>query len=231
MIAIIDDATKRVLYAQLHDAESTDSVLTALRDVIGTHGIPMSLYTDRARWAFFTKTAGGRVEEKKPTQVGRALAKLGVEHIPSYSPQGRGRGERLNRTLQDRAVNELRLAGIRTVEAANRYLREKFIPDYETRFTRPPRDASSAFVPAGNVELDQVLCHEEERIVTQDNVASFEGVKLQLHKQPGRRTCAGMHVLVRRHVDGAYSVWRATELLGRFDSKGRVVVIRKAIAA
>ena len=231
LIAVCDDATKRLLYAQLHDAESTAVVLTALGDVVGTHGIPMALYTDRARWAFFTKTAGGRVEEKHPTQVGRALVKLGVEHIPSYSPQARGRGERLNRTLQDRLVNELRLAKIRTVEAANRYLREKFIPDYDARFSRTPRDPASAFVPVRSVELDQVLCHEEERTVGQDNVVSFEGTKLQLSKQPGRRSCAGMRVLVRRHIDGSHSVWRATELLGRFDGKGRAIALPKALLA
>jgi len=231
LIAVCDDATKRLLYAQLHDAESTAVVLTALGDVVGTHGIPMALYTDRARWAFFTKTAGGRVEEKHPTQVGRALVKLGVEHIPSYSPQARGRGERLNRTLQDRLVNELRLAKIRTVEAANRYLREKFIPDYDARFSRTPRDPASAFVPVRSVELDQVLCHEEERTVGQDNVVSFEGTKLQLSKQPGRRSCAGMRVLVRRHIDGSHSVWRATERLGRFDGKGRAIALPKALLA
>jgi transposase len=231
MIAILDDATKRLLYAQLHDAESTATVLAGLRDVIGTHGIPMALYTDRARWAFITKTAGGRVEEKQRTQVGRALAKLGVEHIPSYSPQARGRGERLNRTLQDRLVNELRLAGIRTVEAANRYLREKFIPDYEARFARAPRDPASAFVPVRGVDLDQVLCHEEERTVGQDNVVGFEGKSLQLAKQPGRRSCAGMRVLIRRHIDAGYSVWRGTELLGHFDAKGRAIALPKALLA
>jgi hypothetical protein len=215
----------------LHEAESTDVVLKALRDVIAKHGIPIALYTDRARWAFFTKTAGGRVEPGHPTQVGRALAKLGVEHIPSYSPQARGRGERLNRTLQDRLVNELRLAGIRTVEAANRYLREQFIPDYDARFSRAPRDAASAFVPAHGVDLDQVLCHEQERVVGQDNVVSFEATKLQLAKQPGRRSCAGMRVLVRRHVDGTHSVWRSAELLGRFDRKGRAVPLPRPIAA
>jgi hypothetical protein len=228
LIAVCDDATKRLLYAQLHDAESTATVLTALRDVVGAHGVPMSLYTDRARWAFFTPRAGARVDEKHPTQVGRALAKLGVEHIPSYSPQARGRGERLNRTLQDRLVNELRLAGVRTVEAANRYLREKFIPDYDARFGRAPRDPSSAFVPARGVDLDQVLCDEKERTVGQDNVVGFEGMNLQLAKQPGRRSCAGMRVLVRHHVDGTYSVWRVTDLLGRFDAKGRPVALPKA---
>lgn len=223
MIAVIDDATKRLLYAQLHAAESTDTVLAALRAVIAVEGVPMALYTDRARWAFITKTAGGRVEADKLTQVGRALKRLGVEHIPAYSPQARGRGERLNRTLQDRLVNELRVAGIRTVEAANRYIRERFIPDYNARFTRPPRDPESAFVPVAGVDLDQVLCHEEERVVGQDNVVQLEGAKLQIGRQAGRRSCAGMRVIARRHIDGSYSVWRSSELLGRFDAKGRVV--------
>ena len=221
MIAVLDDATKHLLYAQLHPSETTDAVLEALHEVVSTEGIPMSLYTDRARWAFVTKKAGDRVDEKQLTEVGRALHRLGVEHIPSYSPQGRGRGERLNRTLQDRLVNELRVAGVRTVERANQYLRKHFIPDYNVRFTRPPSDPSSAFVAAGNIDLDQVLCHEDERVVAKDNVVQFGTVKLQLQKQPGRPSCAGMRVIVRRHLDGTHTVWQGQKLLGRFDSKGR----------
>ena len=98
----------------------------------------MALYTDRAGWAFHTPTAGGRVDRTHLTVVGRILARLGIEHIPSYSPQARGRVERLNRTLQGRLVNELRVAGIATLEAANAYLREQFIADYNSEFTRPP---------------------------------------------------------------------------------------------
>ncbi len=119
LLHVIDDATKQVLYAQLVAHESTATVMTALRQVLQTHGLPMALYTDRAHWAFHTPTAGAGPDRQKLTQVGRALAQLGIEHIPAYSPQARGRSERVNRTLQDRLVNELRVAAIHTVAAAN----------------------------------------------------------------------------------------------------------------
>ncbi len=138
LLHVLDDATKRLLYAQLWPAETTEAVMTALREVFQTWGLPIALYTDRAGWAFHTPKAGGKVDPSRLTQVGRALQALGIEHIPSYSPKARGRSERLNGTLQDRVVNELRLAGITTVEAANAYLRESFLPDYNATFTRPP---------------------------------------------------------------------------------------------
>src|SRR5205814_6941315 len=121
MIVIVDDATKQVLYAELRDGgESVAAIMIALRVVLERHGLPMALYTDRAHWAAHTPTAGGAVDRRHPTQVGRALARLGIEHILGYSPQARGRSERVNRTRQDRLVNELRLAGVTTVAAANR---------------------------------------------------------------------------------------------------------------
>src|SRR6266702_4049698 len=123
LLQSIDDATKRVLYAQRVPAESTATVMTALWTILETHGLPQALYTDRAGWAFYTPKAGEPVDRDKLTQVGRALARLGIEHIPAYSPQARGRSERLNRTFQDRLINELRVAGISTVSAANRCLR------------------------------------------------------------------------------------------------------------
>jgi len=221
LIAVIDDATKRLLYAQLWPGETTEAVMTALRTVFLTYGLPMALYTDRAGWAFATPTAGGRVDPAQLTQVGRALRHLGIEHIPAYSPQARGRGERLNRTLQGRLVNELRVVGITTLEAANAYLREQFLPDYQAQFTRPPADPASAFVPAGEVDLDQILCHEESRVVGQDNVVAFARVALQLPKQPGRRSCAGLRVTVRRHLSGVHTVWRGPQCLGHYDAGGR----------
>jgi len=220
LIAVLDDATKRLLYAQLWPAETLQAVMSALAHVVRTVGLPLALYTDRAGWAFHTPKAGGPVDRDHLTHVGRALARLGIEHIGAYSPQARGRGERLNRTLQDRLVNELRLAGITSLEAANAYLRERFIADYNATFTRSPADPTSAFVPLGAVDLDQLLCEEEERVVGQDNVVSFEGVPLQLAKQPGRPTCAGLRVVVRRHFDGSYSVWRGPHCLGRFAAEG-----------
>jgi transposase len=222
LVTTLDDATKRLLNAQLWPEETTRAVLAALRVILKTCGLPMALYTDRAGWAFHTPTAGGRVDRTHLTVVGRILARLGIEHIPSYSPQARGRVERLNRTLQGRLVNELRVAGITTLEAANVYLREQFIPDYNTEFTRPPADPASAFVPLdAALDLDQLLADEAERVVGRDNVVSFEGIALQLAKQPGRRSCAGLRVTVRRHLSGVHTVWRGPQCLGHYDAQGR----------
>jgi hypothetical protein len=186
MIVVVDDATKRVLYAALRDGgESVAAIMAALRAVLETYGLPMALYTDRAHWAAHTPTAGGGVDRRHPTQVGRALARLGIEHILGYSPQARGRSERANRTLQGRLVNELRLAGITTAAAANRYLRDRFLPAFNAEFARPPADPASAFVPLGRVELDQILCLEDQRVVARDNVVTSDLVPLQLAKQPG----------------------------------------------
>ena len=221
-IVVVDDATKQVLYAERREGgESVAALLTALRAVLERYGLPMALYTDRAHWAAHTPTAGGPVDRRHPTQVGRALARLGIEHILGYSPQARGRSERANRTLQGRLVNELRLAGITTVAAANRYLRTRFLPAFNAEFARPPADPASAFVPLGAVDLDQILCVQDERVVGRDNVVTADRVVLQLAKQPGRRTCAGLRVLVRRHLSGQHSVWYGSRCLGRFDLHGR----------
>jgi len=224
LIAVVDDATKQVLYAEFTEGgESSAAVLTALRAVLTTWGLPMSLYTDRAHWAAHTPVAGGAADRTKLTQVGRALAHLGIEHILGYSPQARGRSERMNRTLQDRLVNELRVEGITTPAAANRYVRERFLPEFNAEFRRPPTDPASAFVPLGRVDLEQILCHQDERVVGRDNTVVLDGVVLQLAKQAGRRTCAGLRVLVRRHLDGRHSVWLGSRRLGLYDARGRTV--------
>src|SRR4029450_6636008 len=103
---------------------------------------------------------------------------------------------------------------------ANTYLREHFIPEYNVTFTRPPADPAAAFVPLGDIDLDQILCEEEERTVGQDNTIAFAGVRLQLAKQPGRPTCAGLRVIVRRHLDGSHTVWRGAHCLGRYAASG-----------
>src|SRR5438552_12422058 len=222
LLAVVDDATKHVLYARLHDGgESVAAIMTALRTGLERYGLPLALYTDRAHWAVHTPTSGSAPDRRHPTQVGRALARLGIEHILGYSPQARGRSERANRTLQDRLVNELRAAGITTVAAANRYVRDRFLPAFNAEFGRPPADPASAFVPLGRVDLDQILCVEDERTVGRDNVVTADRVPLQLAKQPGRRTCAGLRVLVRRHLSGQHSVWYGARCLGRYDPTGQ----------
>src|SRR5262244_3405748 len=127
------------------------------------------------------------------------------------------------RTLQDRLVNELRVAGIGTVGAANRYLRTRFLPAFNAEFARPPAEPASAFVPLGRVDLDQILCLEESRVVGRDNVVTTGGIPLPLTKQPGRRTCAGLRVVVRRHLNGHHSVWYGTRCLGSFTPHGHPV--------
>ena len=160
---VVDDATRRILYAQLSERESTEGVMAALAAVFVRYGLPQSLYTHRASWAACTRGSDGKPRLERPTQVQRALERLGVEHILAYSPQARGRGERVNRTLQGRLVNELRVAGIRTTARANRYLDEVFLPNHNAELTRAPADPASAFVTAGGTDLGQVLCHECRR--------------------------------------------------------------------
>jgi hypothetical protein len=122
--------------------------------------------------------------------------------------------------LQDRLVNELRVAGITTLEAANVYLTETFLPRFNARFARAPRDPASAFVPLGTTDLDAILCHAEERIVARDNTVTLQRLCLQIAPQPGRRSCVGLRVTVRRHLDDHYTVSRGTQVLGRYDPTG-----------
>ena len=229
LIVAVDDATKRVLYAHLVEGgESLGAILTALRVILEQYGIPGAIYTDRASWAVHTPTSGTAPDRANVTQVGRALARLGIEPIVSFSPQARGRSERMNRTVQGRLVNELRVAQIRTLQAANRYLRQRFVPTLNATFGRAPADPTSAFVPLGRVDLEQILCHEEARIVARDNTVVFDRVVLQIDKQRGRRSCAGLPVLVRRHLDGRHSIWWGPRCLGRYTVTGRPLVTRAA---
>lgn len=223
LITIVDDATSALLYAQLWPQETTLAVMEALASVIRAEGLPMALYTDRAGWAFVTPKAKGAVDKVRLTQVGRALHQLGIEHIPAYSPQARGRSERMNRTLQGRLVNELRIAGIGTIARANAYLRTVYLPQHNATFRRPPSDPASAFVPLHGVDLNAIFCQEDERVVAPDNTVVVGGQQLQIDRQPGRRTCAGLRVLVRQHLDGTITLTRPPDVALTF-----TVVTRRA---
>lgn len=223
LLTIVDDATSLVLYSQLWPEESSLAVLMGLREVVGTYGIPIALYSDRASWAFETAKAGQPVSKTHLTQVGEVLKRLGVEHIPSYSPQARGRSERMNGTLQGRLVNELTRCKARTLEQANAYIREQYLPSHNQTFAVAAREPESAFVAAEAAELDELFCREQVRQVGKDNVVTFGKLALQLPKQPGRRTCAGLSVIVKLWLDGRLSIHRGTQLLGRFAADGRPV--------
>jgi hypothetical protein len=230
LIVVVDDATSDILYARLEAAESTETVMRALWSVFERYGLPISLYTDKAGWAFVKKKPGGGIDKTRLTQVGRGLATLGIEHIPGHSPQARGRSERNNRTLQDRLVNELRAAGICTVATANRYIEKTYLPQHRRNFACKPRDPRSAFVALGPVDLDNILCVEKERMVRNDNTVVLDNVRMQIDKQPGRRTCKGKKVLVRRHLDGHHTLWYGKRCFGCFDKRGRPVQVTEKAA-
>ena len=222
LIAVSDDATKRVLHAALYPSESTWAVMTSLAAILRTEGLPMALYTDRAHWAFHTPKAKGPVDTTHLTQVGRALAHLGIEHIPAYSPQARGRSERLNRTFQDRLVNELRVAGITTLAAANQYLADHFVPQHNATFARAPRDPASACVPLGAVDLEAILCHKEERVVARDNTGDDR------RAGAADRPTTGASELRRRGGDRAPAFGRALHPLTRHPAVGHLSSRRTA---
>ena len=182
----MDDATSEIYSALLVEEEGTASTFRALLEVFGRHGLPLSLYTDRGSHYFHTAEAGGKVDRGQPTQVGRALSHLGVEHIAAYSPQARGRSERLFQTLQDRLPKELALAGITTMDAANAWLRDTYIPAHNARFAVKAEQEGSAFVAVPALDLTEVLCVQEERVVGNDNCVAFLNRRLQILESPLR---------------------------------------------
>src|SRR6202034_4449681 len=144
---ILDDATSEIYYAQLVEEESTTTVMAAVLEVIERKGLFCALYSDRGSHFWLTPKAGGKVDPHQVTQLGRALRDLGVQMIPAYSPQARGRSERNFGTWQGRLPQELRLRGITTVEKANQFLREEYLAEFNRRFCVPPAQAGSAFLP------------------------------------------------------------------------------------
>ena len=232
LIVTMDDATSTIYSAFLVEEEGTASTFRALLEVFGAHGLPSSFYTDRGSHYFFTPKAGEAVDKDRLTQVGRALERLGIEHIPAYSPQARGRSERMFGTLQDRLPKELKLAGIKEVEAANQFIREVYLPAHNARFARPAAIAESAFVsvrdPAG---LADILCVEEERVVARDNTVAYAGLRLQLPQSRARAHYVKARVKVRAYPDDTLAVFHGPRLLARYDATGGIVEDRLNAAA
>ena len=222
LIVTLDDATGALYSAFLVEEEGTDSTFRALAEVFGRHGLPLSLYTDRGSHYFHTPQAGGKVDRKNLTQAGRALAHLGVEHLAAYSPQARGRSERAFRTLQDRLVKELALAGIATVAAADAFVRDVYIPAYNAQFAVKPEQQGSAFVAIPGVDLTEILCVQEERQVGNDNCVSFRRLKLQIPESPLRAHFVKANVKVRQYPDGRHAIFHGPRCLGRYDKKGAI---------
>src|SRR6476659_3902869 len=157
LIVILDDATNEIYHAQLVEEESTATVMTALREVVERKGVFCALYSDRGSHFWLTPKVGGKVDPYRLTQVGRALRELGIQMIPAYSPQARGRSERNFGTWQGRLPQELRLAGITDLEGANQFLRKLYIAVFNRRFTVPAAQKGSAFMRLQRQDLDWVF--------------------------------------------------------------------------
>jgi transposase len=217
LLVILDDATSEIYYAQLVEEESSTTVLAAVQEVIERKGIFCALYSDRGSHFWLTPKAGEAVDHNRLTQVGRALRELGIQMIPAYSPQARGRSERNFGTWQGRLPQELRLAGCTTLEAANRFLREHYMAGFNRRFQVKPEQAGSAFVPCRRADLDNIFCLQWQRTVNRDNTVCFENLHLQIEPVRWRATLAGCTVTVHQHLDGTLSLHYGPHCLGRYD--------------
>ena len=216
LICVLDDATSEIYYAQLVESESTRTVMTALQEVVATRGLFCTLYSDRAGHFFHTPRAGGKVDPTRLTQVGRALQELGVKMIPAYSPEARGRSERSFGTWQGRLPQELRIRGIKDREAANRFLREQFISEFNKSFTVPATQKGSAFVRAKRKDLDWIFSIQHERTVANDNTVAVDNRVFQLNRTRWRDTLAGQTVIVHEHLDQRVSIRYGPHLIAQY---------------
>ena len=220
LLVVLDDATSEIYYAQLVEEESTRTVLAALREVVERRGVFCALYSDRASHFFETPQAGGKIDPRQLTQVGRALQELGIPMIPAYSPQARGRSERNFGTWQGRLPQELRLRGIHTLEAANQFLREDYVAEFNQRFRVPAPQPGSAFLPCRRGDLDFVFSLQQTRTVAGDNTVSVQNLWLQIERTDWRGSLAGCRVTVHEHLDGTRTIRYGPHVVGRYNAQG-----------
>ena len=226
LLGFLDDATRQVLAAEFFPTEDARGYFRLLRRLLRSRGVPLSFYGDRHgvfvrnddHWTVEEQLAGKR----QPTQFGRALQQLGVTYIAANSPQAKGRIERLWGTFQDRLTSELRLARADDLPTANAVLR-RFLPDYNRRFGRAPREVEKAWRPAPQ-DLDRICCFVHERAVSNDNVVQWDGRRFHIPPQPQRFSFAGAKVQLYESLEGKVAIYYGdTKLLhGGGSTHGRV---------
>lgn len=229
LVGAIDDATGYA-WARFEEAETTWAYLNLMRGVFDSHGLPLSLYSDRHA-IFHTLREPTVIEQLKNirplTQFGRAMEEMGISIIKAWSPQAKGRIERLWGTLQDRLVVELRLAKVTTIEEANQVL-GRFLKDFNRRFTVPPKQREALFrQPPSPSRMDRILCLKEERVVNHDHTVSFEGLILQIPPSKKFHSLAKQTVQILQLRDGSVEIDYKQTLVARFSAEAVTRLIEK----
>jgi hypothetical protein len=222
LIVTMDDANSEHYSMFFVPEEGTSSSFQGIREVIDHRGLFCSIYTDRASHYWHTPQAGGKVDKTQKTQFGRAMHQMGIEMIPAYSPEARGRSERVFRTHQDRLVKELAAGRITTMDAANRYLREVYLPAYNLEFMEPAAEPGTCFVPLMMGQIEEILSEQYERTVGCDNCVTFEGLILQIPADQYRCNYVKAHVRVHRYPDGSLALFHGPRKLATYHPNGSI---------
>jgi len=222
LIVTMDDADSTIYSAFFVEEEGTMSSLRGIREVIEQRGLFSSLYADRGSHYWITPDAG-KVDKDTPTQVHRALRQLGIELIAAYSPEARGRSERMFGTLQGRLPQELRLAGITDMAAANRFLTETFLPDHNRQFSQAPAEPGDAFIPWIGSNLADILCLQEERVVGNDNTVRYQRRILQIPADKHRHHYVKARVRIHEYADGTLAIFHGPRCLARYRADGSLI--------
>lgn len=230
LVSTMDDATNEHYSMFFCEQEGTVSSFQGVKETIEKRGLFSSFYSDRGSHYWHTPEAGGKVDKNNPTQFGRGMTQLGINMIAAYSPEARGRSERAFATHQGRLPNELALMGVTTMEAANKYLREIYMPEFNRKFAHPAREEGTAFVSFIGASLEDILCEHYERTVQHDNCVKFENLVLQIYKNEYRCNYIKAKVSVHRYLDGTLSVFHGPRKLAEYDSIGQQIIdeIKKA---
>ena len=227
LIVTMDDATNEHYSMFFVPQEGTASSFQGVHDVIALKGLFCSFYSDRGSHYWNTPEVGGKVDKINLTQFGQAMKKLGIEMIAAYSPEARGRSERMFRTHQDRLVKELALMNITDMEAANRYLAEHYLPAFNKEFKVSPPTHGTAFVPYQGSALKDVLCEQFERVVGKDNCVHYEKLTLQIPEDTHRMHYVKTKVQVHRYSDKTLSIFHGPRKLASYDATGNIMGHKK----
>ena len=222
LIVTMDDATNEHYSMFFTDEEGTASSFAGVKDVLLARGLFCSFYSDRGSHYWHTPEAGGKVDKKNLTQFGRAMHQLGIEMIPAYSPEARGRSERAFSTHQDRLVKELAFFGITEMAAANRYLRERYLPAFNTQFMEPAPEQGSGFVPLLNAQINDILCEQHERTVGRNNCVTFERITLQIPQNSHRCNYIKVKVRIHRYPDRSLAIFHGPRKLADYHPDGKI---------